>query len=139
MSPTRTLHVALLLLLLPGCAHSVFEASAGQLKTDSGDFEKSLRFQDYGAAAQLVTPAKRQPFLAARHREGNDLTITDMEVVDVQMSQDAKHAMVTSRMRWVKLPSASEVTAEVHEQWVAAGSAWLLVSLAGGPFPELEP
>jgi hypothetical protein len=62
-----------------------------------------------------------------------------MEVVDVQMSQDAKQAVVVSRMRWVRLPSASEVTAEVHENWAASGSAWLLVSLAGGPFPELEP
>ena len=139
MSPPRTLRLGLLLALLGACAHSVFEASAGQLKTDATDFEKSLRFQDYGGAAQLVTPTKRQAFLAARRREGNDLTITDMEVVDVQMSQDAKQAVVMSRMRWVKLPSASEVTAEVHENWVASGSTWLLVSLAGGPFPELEP
>jgi hypothetical protein len=139
VSPSRTLSAALLFLLVAGCAHSVFEASAGQLKTDAEDFEKSLRFQDYGGAAQLVTPQKRQAFLAARRREANDLTITDMEVVDVQMSQDAKHAMVMSRMRWVKLPSATEVTAEVHESWLATGSSWQLVSLAGGPFPELEP
>jgi hypothetical protein len=139
VSPPRTQSVALLLLLLSACAHSGLQSSADQLKTDSGDFEKSLRFQDYGGAAQLVAPAKRQAFLAARRREGNDLTITDMEVLDVQMSQDAKHAMVTSRMRWVKLPSATEVTAEVHESWVATGNGWVLVSLAGGPFPELEP
>jgi hypothetical protein len=125
--------------VLPACAHSVFEASAAQLKTDSSDFEKSLRFQDYGGAAQLVTPTKRQAFLTARRKDGNDLTITDMEVVDVQMSQDAKQAVVVSRMRWVRLPSASEVNTEVRENWVASGSAWLLVSLAGGPFPELEP
>ena len=87
MSPPRTLRLGLLLALLGACAHSVFEASAGQLKTDATDFEK-------------------QAFLAARRREGNDLTITDMEVVDVQMSQDAKQAVVMSRMRWVKLPSA---------------------------------
>jgi hypothetical protein len=127
------------LLLLSACAHSGLESSAGQLKTDSSDFEKSLRFQDYGGAAQLVAPAKRQAFLAARRREGNDLTITDMEVIDVQMAQDAKQAMVVSRMRWVKLPSATEVTAEVRESWVATGNGWVLLSLAGGPFPELEP
>jgi len=139
VSPTRTFLVGLLLLVLPACAHTPLESSAGALKTDSSDFEKSLRFQDYGGAAQLVAPAKRQAFLAARRREGNDLTITDMEVVDVQMSQDAKQAVVMSRMRWVKLPSATEVSAEVHENWVAAGGSWVLVSLSGGPFPELEP
>jgi hypothetical protein len=139
VSPPRTLPAALLCLSLLACSHGAFESTAGQLKTDSGDFEKSLRFQDYGGAAQLVAPSKRQAFLAARRREGNDLTITDMEVVDVQMSADAKNAVVMSRMRWVKLPSATEVTAEVHEAWVASGTGWLLVSLSGGPFPELEP
>ncbi len=140
MSPSRTLPLALLALLLGGgCSHALFEASAGQLKSDAEDFEKSLRFQDYGGAAQLVAPAHKQAFLAARRKEGNDLTITDMEVIDVQMASDGKHAVVMSRMRWVKLPSVSEVTAEVHEVWEAVGPAWQLVAFSGGPFPELEP
>lgn len=139
MSPPRTLSVALVLGLALGCSHSVFEASAGQLKSDAEDFEKSLRFQDYGGAAQLVAPPRRQAFLAARRREANDLTITDMEVVDVQMSADGKQAVVVARMRWFKLPSASEVTAEVHEHWVSSGASWQLLSLQGGPFPELAP
>jgi hypothetical protein len=62
-----------------------------------------------------------------------------MEIIDVQMAADGKHATVTSRMRWVKLPSVSEVTAEIREQWLAAGNTWLLVAIANGPFPELEP
>lgn len=139
MSPPRTLPVGLLLGLALACSHSVFETSAGHLKSDAEEFEKSLRFQDYGGAAQLVAPPRRQAFLAARRREANDLTITDMEVVDVQMSADGKQAVVMARMRWVKLPSASEVTAEVHEHWVSNGSSWQLLSLQGGPFPELAP
>jgi hypothetical protein len=138
VSPSRTSALALLVLPLLACSHSVFEGSAGQLKTDAEDFEKSLRFQDYGGAALVVTPAKRQAFLAARRKEGNDLTITDMEVIDVQMSADGKHAIVMSRMRWVKLPSVTEVTAEVHEQWDVAGTGWQLMAMSGGPFPELE-
>ncbi len=139
MSPSRTLSRVLLALLLGGCSHALFEASASQLKADAEDFEKALRFQDYGAAAQLVAPPRKQAFLAARRKEGNDLTVTDMEVIDVQMAQDGKHAVVLSRMRWVKLPSVSEVTAEVHGLWEAVGPAWQLVALSGGPFAELEP
>jgi hypothetical protein len=139
VSPHRTLARVLLALLVGGCSHALFEASAGQLKSDAEDFEKSLRFQDYGGAAQLVAPSRKQAFLAARRKEGNDLTVTDMEVIDVQIAADAKHAIVMSRMRWVKLPSVSEVTAEVHEVWEAVGPAWQLTALAGGPFPELEP
>ena len=139
MSPSRTLPLAFLLLLASACSHSVFETSANQLKTDSEDFQKSLRFQDYGGAAQLVTPARRQAFLAARRKGANDLTITDVEVLDVQMAPDAKHAVVTSRMRWVKLPSPSEVTADIQESWAFNGTSWLVMAVAGGPFPELEP
>jgi len=84
----------LLALQLLACSHAAFEAGPNQLKSDAEDFEKSLRFQDYGGAAQLVTPSRRQAFLAARRKEGNDLTITDMEVIDVQMSADGKHALV---------------------------------------------
>jgi len=138
VSPSRTLPLVLLALPLLACSHAAFEAGAGQLKSDAEDFEKSLRFQDYGGAAQLVTPSRRQAFLAARRKEGNDLTITDMEVIDVQMSADGKHAIVMSRMRWVKLPSVTEVTAEVHEQWDVAGTGWQLMAMSGGPFPELE-
>jgi hypothetical protein len=138
VSPSRTLPLVLLALPLLACSHTPFEASASSLKTDAEDFEKSLRFQDYGGAAQLVTPSRRQAFLAARRKEANDLTITDMEVIDVQMSADAKHAIVMSRMRWVKLPSVTEVTVEVHEQWDVAGTGWQLMAMSGGPFPELE-
>ncbi len=135
MSPSRTLA---LLLLLAGCSHNPFDPGPN-LKTDAEDFEKSLRFQDYAGAAQLVVPARRQAFLAARRKEGNDLEVTDMEVIDVQMSADGKQAVVVSRMRWVRLPSVSEATAEVHAAWVLSGTSWQLLTLAGGPFPELEP
>jgi len=127
-----------LLALAVACSHNPFDAGPN-LKTDSEDFEKALRFQDYAGASQLVVPARRQAFLAARRKEGSDLEVTDMELIDVQMSADGKQALVLSRMRWVKLPSVSEVTAEVKESWVLVGNQWYLLSLAGGPFPELEP
>jgi hypothetical protein len=135
VSPSRTLA---LLLLLVGCSHNPFDPGPN-LKADAEDFEKSLRFQDYAGAAQLVVPARRQAFLAARRKEGTDLEVTDMEVIDVQMSADGKQAVVVSRMRWVRLPSVTEATAEVHAAWVLSGTSWQLLALAGGPFPELEP
>lgn len=121
------------------CSHGLFAPGPDQLRSASEDFEKSLRFQDYGGAAQLVVPARRSAFLAARRKEANDLTITDMEVIDVQMAPDGTKAAVLSRMRWVKLPSVSEVTAEVQARWEVIGNGWLLVALVGGPFPELAP
>jgi hypothetical protein len=138
VSPSRTLALLPLALLVAGCSHNPFDPGPN-LKTDAEDFEKALRFQDYAGAASLVVPARRQAFLAARRKEGSDLEVTDMEVIDVQMSPDGKQAVVVSRMRWVRLPSVSEATAEVHANWVLQGSGWLLLALAGGPFPELAP
>jgi len=138
VSPSRTLALLPLVVSLSGCAHNPFDPGPN-LKSDAEDFEKSLRFQDYAGAAQLVVPARRQAFLAARRKEGNDLEVTDMEVIDVQMSPDGKQAVVVSRMRWVRLPSVSESTAEVQGAWVLSGNAWQLAALAGGPFPELQP
>jgi hypothetical protein len=124
---------------LGGCSHGPFAPGPDQLRSASEDFDKDLRFQDYGGAAQSVVPARRSAFLAARRKEANDLTITDMEVIDVQMAPDGQKATVLSRMRWVKLPSVSEVSAEVEARWEIVGSGWLLVALVGGPFPELAP
>ena len=136
MSPARTLSRLLPALLLAACAHNPFD-NGPNLKTDTDDFEKALRFQDYAGAASLVVPQKRQAFLAARRKEGTDLEVTDMETIDAQMTPDGKQATVISRMRWVRLPSVTEVTAEVHENWALVGNQWFLVSLSGGPFPEL--
>ena len=138
MSPPRTLTLVLLALLASACSHNPFDTTPN-LKTDAEDFEKALRFQDYSGAAALVVPTRRQAFLAARRKEGSNLEVTDMEVIDVQMTADNLQAMVISRMRWVRLPSVSELSAEVHARWVLSGSSWLLLSLADGPFAELEP
>src|SRR5271166_1790478 len=117
----------MLALLLVACSHNLFDPGPN-LKTDADDFEKALRFQDYAGAAQLVVPARRQTFLAARRKEGNDLEVTDMEVIDVQMAPDGKQAVVVSRMRWVRLPSVSEATAEVQAVWMLQGTGWLIQS-----------
>jgi hypothetical protein len=138
VSPPRTLSLLALGLLALGCSSTPFQPGPNALKSANEDFEKSLRFQDYSGAASLVTPVRRQAFLAARRKEHDDLEITDMEVIDVQMSGDGLHALVLSRMRWVKLPSVVEVNAEVRAQWDVMGTQWVVSVLQGGPFPELE-
>jgi hypothetical protein len=135
--PSRTPLLAILAGLSLACSHTPFTVGPDQLKTASEEFERSIRFQDYGGASSLIVTSKRAVFLAARRKEAGDLTITDMELIDVQMAPDGKRAQVISRMRWVRLPSVSEVTAEVSEQWEVVNNAWLLSALTGGPFREI--
>jgi len=89
--------------------------------------------------AQLLVPERRDRFLAARARDGSDLNITDIELVNVVASESGDRATVTSRWRWFRLPSTSEQAQEAKAIWVARGGQWLLESMQGGPYPDLAP
>jgi len=133
---TRPL-LACLLLGVVGCHEP--GATAAALKSTYEDFETKARWSETAAVAQLIVPERRDAFLAARSRDGSDLSITDIELVNVQQSEDGEHATVTSKWRWLRMPSTSEQSAESKAIWVARGGQWLLESMQGGPYPDLAP
>ena len=133
---TRPL-LALLLLGVVGCHEG--GATQAKLKSTYEEFEQKARWGESGAVAQLLLPERRSQFLAARARDKSDLNITDIELLNVEPSEDGTHATVTSRWRWFRLPSTSEVVQESKALWVARGGEWLLESMQGGPYPDLAP
>ena len=133
---TRPL-LAWLLLGVVGCHEG--GATQAKLKSTYEDFEQKARWGESAAAAQLLVPERRDQFLAARSRDGSDLNITDIELLNVAPSDDGIHATVTSRWRWFRLPSTSEQVQESTAIWVARGGEWLLESMQGGPYPDLAP
>lgn len=137
MKATTRLLLACLLLGVVGCHQG--GASASALKSTYEDFETKARWSDSGAVAQLLVPERRSAFMAARARDSADLSITDIELLNVSRSEDGESATVTSRWRWIRLPSASEKVAEADARWVARGGQWLLESMQGGPYPDLAP
>jgi len=133
-----TLPLLVWTLLGVGCASG--GATLSTLKSTYEEFEQRARWaDDAGAAAQLVVPERRSAFLAARTRDAKDVSISEIELLDVRQSEDGQKATVTSRFRWVRLPSTSEKIEDVKSLWVVRGNDWLLQSMEGGPFPDLAP
>jgi hypothetical protein len=137
MKATTRLLLAWLLLGVVGCHEG--GATQAKLKSTYEDFEQKARWGESAAVAQLLVPERRTQYLAGRARDGKDLNIVDIELLNVVTSADGTSATVTSRWRWFKLPSTSEQVAESNSRWVARDGEWQLESMQGGPYPDLAP
>ncbi|WP_224249719.1 hypothetical protein [Hyalangium gracile] len=134
----RSLAPLLLLLALLGgaCAHTPRSSGLDGLKPLVQDFHKRVRWKDFRGAARVIVPESREQFLRARTdlQDERDLSITDFEILEIALAQDGMRATVTTRLGWMRLPSASEQTATVSSEWVYRDGAWLLERMEGGPF-----
>ena len=137
MKATTRLLLASLLLGVVGCHQP--SAPAKELKSTYEDFETKARWGEAAAVAQLIVPERRAAFLAARSKDGSDLSITDIELQNVEIAPDGETATVTTKWRWLKMPSTSEQAQESTAIWVGRGGQWLLQSMQGGPYPDLAP
>ena len=133
---TRSL-LGCLLLGVVGCHQP--SAPAKELKSTYEDFETKARWGESAAVAQLIVPERRNTFLAARAKDGSDLSITDIELQNVVIAEDGETAIVTTKWRWLRMPSTSEQAQESTAIWVGRGGQWLLESMQGGPYPDLAP
>jgi hypothetical protein len=135
----RSFASLLLVALLGGaCAHTPQSSGLEGLRPVVEDFHKRIRWKDFRGAARHVVPERREAFLRARaelHDE-RDLSITDFEVLDAQLAPDGMRAAVTTRIQWMRLPSASEQTATMTEEYVYAQQekTWQLERMLDGPF-----
>jgi hypothetical protein len=137
----RLLAVLLGLLLGGGCAHTKKASNLEALRPVVQSFHERIRWRDYRTAARYIVPERREDFERAR-RERNDerdLTITDYEILEVQLSEDGQRATVTSRIQWVRLPSVSEQSATVTSEFIFQEGRWLLERQLVGPFDGDRP
>jgi len=138
-SPTsmRSFAPLLLVALLGGaCAHTPQSTGLEGLRPVVEDFHKRIRWKDFRGASRQIVAESREAFLRARaelHDE-RDLTITDFEVLDAQLTPDGMRAFVTARLQWMRLPSPSEQTATVTEEYVFRDKTWQLERMQDGPF-----
>lgn len=133
---------ALAVLSVAGCAHGVRATRLEELRGTVDLFHQRIRWKDFRAAAELVTPERRTAFELARkaQHDDRDLAITDYEIENIRMSSDASSATITSRLSWTRLPSVSEHSAQVNSEFALRDGNWVLCSQDGGPFAaELQP
>jgi hypothetical protein len=132
----RLLAVLLCLTLGGACAHTQKATNLESLRPTVRSFHERLRWKDFRGAARIIVPERREDFQKARlqHRDERDLSITDYEILEVVISEDAQRATITSRIQWMRLPSASEQTSTVTSEFIFQDGAWLLERQLDGPF-----
>jgi len=131
----------LLALALGACATASKKSNLEALKPTVERFHQLIRWKDFRAAGALIVPEKRTAFSRARAalHDDRDLSITDYEIEEVQISEDGLRATVHSRIQWMRLPSASEHTDMVASEFVFQGGTWLLERQDAGPFADELP
>jgi hypothetical protein len=132
----RLLAVLLALALGGGCAHTKKKPDPETLRPVVESFHQRVRWKDYRIAARYIVPERRQDFEKARRerQDERDLSITDYEVEEVEFTEEGERAIVTSRIKWMRLPSVSEQSATVTSEFIYRDGKWLLERQLGGPF-----
>ncbi|MFZ5470802.1 MAG: hypothetical protein ACOZIN_15360 [Myxococcota bacterium] len=136
----RTFLALLGLLWLVGCVHTPKTGSLETLKPAAETFHQRIRWRDFHGAAELIVPERQEAYLLARRQQNDerDLTVSDYQLEDAKLSTNGLRATVTSRISWVRLPSASEHSDLVVSEFVYRDGTWWLARQDTGPFsPEL--
>ena len=137
MKATTRLLLACLLVGVVGCHQP--SAPAKELKSTYEDFEPRPAGASRRRCRSSSSPSGGAAFLAARSKDGSDLSITDIELQNVVIADgrrdghgDLEVALATDA---VHVGAGQESTAI----WVGRGGQWLLESMQGGPYPDLAP
>ena len=138
MGQNLALSLSLLFLLVTGCAHQQRASAVDGLKRTADTFHQRCRWKDYRSAADLVVPERREAFLAARERlnDEKDLSISDYDLDELTLSEDGKSGRVVSRVSWTRLPSLSEKSETIRNDFYLVRGEWLLGRSDRGPFVD---
>lgn len=132
----RLLAVLLVFALSGGCAHTKKKSDLETLRPVVESFHQRVRWKDYRIATRFIVPERRQDFERARRekQDERDLSITDYEIEEVEVVEEGERAIVTSRIKWMRLPSVSEQSDTVTSEFIYREGKWLLEKQSGGPF-----
>jgi len=102
------------------------------------DFMSALRWKQYQAAASLMQPEFRQEFIATFNAFRDDLHISDVRIVNVQIFEEGRRREAAVEMDYYLLPSVQLKTFRFDQIWLySEGSdtqpeGFFIVT----PFPE---
>ena len=128
----------LVLLVVSACAHTRRSSGAEGARKAAELFHHRARWKDFGGAALLLVPEKRAGFEEARRMLNDDreLSISDYQLDELQLSADGLSARVLSKVGWHRLPSLSQHDETVVTELVWRDGAWLVSRQENGPFHE---
>lgn len=120
------------------CAHGRVGGDPETARKTAELFHHRSRWKDYGGAALLIVPEKRKAFDDARRllHDERDLNISDYQLDEISLSEDAASARVVSKIDWYRLPSVTNHEDTVVTDFVYRGGAWMIARQTGGPFSD---
>lgn len=105
-------------------------------------YNDGIRWQRFTIAANHVPAAERDDFLDRRDQLGEELRISDYEVIRVRYGSERRRARAHVKFTW-HLDSRGVVhTTHTVQSWKRQGQAWILTGerhLRGEPMPGVAP
>ena len=135
--------VAALLLVvgLSACAlNDLINSPAAQGEVALDGFVRALRVEEFATASNFLVPANRQAFLETFDRLEKDLTVTDVRVEQIAVSQEGRRAEVSLELEYYLLPSAAVKTFRFDHAWIYFDGgkkepSYYLIETPFPPFP----
>ena len=130
----RTSLLRVLALLIPcalfGC-NTLANASPNRKISDTvHDMNDQARWGRMGDASQYVERTYRGTYLSNHRGWGSQIQLADVEVVQVQMSNDGELATAFVTYSWYGTDAMTLHQSVVRQRWVATKEAYTLVSEA---------
>lgn len=108
----------LLLATLTACALGDLVNSPSEQGQEALDnFVRALRLGEYTAASSYLVQENRQAFLDTFEPIRKDLTIIDVEIQQIVLTEEGRSAAVTLEMEYYLLPSAAVKTFRFDQTW----------------------
>lgn len=129
----------LVLALLVTSACSAAQKDTETLSESIRLYNEGVRWQRYAVAATAIPPRQRAAFVDEMDERGNELKITDYEVVKVDAA-GAKAAKVQVKLSWYTDREGTLRETHALQSWERHGKEWWMVDavrLRGAEMPGL--
>src|SRR5690349_16051695 len=109
--------------VLAGCGAAGRDADT--LTESVRTFNEAVRWQRYAVAATVLPAPQRARFVDEMDERGNDLKITDYEVVKVE-NRGVRGAQVQVKLSWYKESEGTLRETHAMQTWEQHGKAWMM-------------
>jgi len=116
------------------------QRDADNLADSIRTFNDGMRWQRYANAAVYVPAPQRSKFVDEMDERGDDLKVTDYEIVKVD-NRGPREARVQVKVSWYKDSEGTLRETHAVQTWELHGKAWLMVDesrLRGAEMPGLQ-
>lgn len=114
----------ILVLVVAACGGT--QGDHDTLSASIRSYNEGIRWGRYAVAASNIPPRERSQFVADMDERGEDLKITDYEIVNVA-ARGPREARVRIKMSWYLDSQGTVHETHAEQVWERQGKAWFMV------------